>query len=34
MQEARQLQGQYLPAMQDKARTLDAGKVLAMVRVA
>ena len=32
MQEARQLQGQYLPAMQDKARTLDAGKVLAMVR--
>ena len=23
---------QYLPAMQDKARTLDAGKVLAMVR--
>jgi uncharacterized protein (DUF697 family)/tellurite resistance protein len=34
MQEARQLQGQYLPAMQDKARTLDAGKVLAMVRSA
>jgi uncharacterized protein (DUF697 family)/tellurite resistance protein len=32
MQEARKLQSQYLPAMQDKARTLDAGKVLAMVR--
>ena len=30
--EARQLQTQYLPAIQDKARTLDAGKVLAMVR--
>ncbi len=32
MQEARKLQSQYLPAMQDKARTLDAGKLLAMVR--
>jgi uncharacterized protein (DUF697 family)/tellurite resistance protein len=32
MQEARNLQSQYLPAIQDKARTLDAGKVLAMVR--
>ena len=32
MQQARGLQTQYLPAMQDKARTLDAGKVLAMVR--
>ena len=30
--EARGLQGRYLPAMQEKARTLDAGKVLAMVR--
>lgn len=30
--EARNLQTQYLPAMQDKARTLDAGKVIAMVR--
>ncbi|MDB5898451.1 MAG: hypothetical protein JWP22_3495 [Ramlibacter sp.] len=30
--EGRQLQLQYLPAIQDKARTLDAGKVLAMVR--
>jgi len=32
MVEARNLQTQYLPAMQDKARTLDAGKVLDMVR--
>ena len=32
MLEARNLQTQYLPAMQDKARTLDAGKVLDMVR--
>jgi uncharacterized protein (DUF697 family)/tellurite resistance protein len=32
VQEAHQLQTQYLPAMQDRARTLDAGKVLAMVR--
>ena len=31
-QEARGLQGRYLPAMQEKAKTLDAGKVLAMVR--
>lgn len=32
MEEGRSLQSQYLPAIQDKARTLDAGKVLAMVR--
>ena len=31
-QEAQGLQGRYLPAIQEKARTLDAGKVLAMVR--
>jgi len=31
-QEAQGLQGRYLPAMQEKARSLDAGKVLAMVR--
>lgn len=31
-QEARGMQGRYLPAMQEKARTLDAGKLLAMVR--
>jgi uncharacterized protein (DUF697 family) len=31
-QEARSLQGRYLPAMQEKARSLDASKVLAMVR--
>jgi uncharacterized protein (DUF697 family)/tellurite resistance protein len=31
-QEAQGLQSGYLPAMQEKARTLDAGKVLAMVR--
>ena len=31
-QEGRSLQTQYLPAIQEKARTLDAGKVLAMVR--
>ncbi|HSI59035.1 MAG TPA: TerB family tellurite resistance protein [Ideonella sp.] len=30
--EARELQGRYLPAMQEKARGLDAGKVLALVR--
>jgi uncharacterized protein (DUF697 family)/tellurite resistance protein len=30
--EGRNLQGQYLPAIREKARTLDAGKVLAMVR--
>ena len=32
MQEGRQLQTQYLPAIQEKARTLDAAKILAMVR--
>lgn len=32
LQQAQGLQGRYLPQMQDKARTLDAGKVLAMVR--
>ena len=32
MQEAQGLQGRYLPAIQDRARTLDAGKVLSMVR--
>ena len=32
MQEGRQLQAQYLPAIQEKARTLDAAKILAMVR--
>jgi len=31
-QEGRNLQTQYLPAMQEKARTLDVGSVLAMVR--
>ncbi len=30
--EAQSLQSRYLPAIQEKARTLDAGKVLAMVR--
>ncbi|NML17914.1 YcjF family protein [Azohydromonas caseinilytica] len=30
--EAQNLQGRYLPAMQEKARGLDAGKVLALVR--
>ncbi len=30
--EGRNLQAQYLPAIREKARTLDAGKVLAMVR--
>lgn len=30
--EGHRLQRQYLPAIQEKARTLDAGKVLAMVR--
>lgn len=30
--EAQGLQGRYLPAMQEKARTLDAGKVLALVK--
>lgn len=32
MREGRSLQGEYLPAMRDKARGLDAGKVLAMLR--
>ena len=32
MQEAQGLQARYLPAMQEKARTLDAGKVLSLVR--
>ncbi len=31
-QQAQGLHGRYLPAMQEKARTLDAGKVLALVR--
>jgi len=31
-QQAQGLQGRYLPAMQEQARTLDAGKVMAMVR--
>jgi uncharacterized protein (DUF697 family)/tellurite resistance protein len=31
-QEAQGLQARYLPAMQDKARTLDPGKILSMVR--
>ena len=30
--EAQSLQGRYVPAMQEKARGLDAGKVLALVR--
>lgn len=30
--EAQGLQGRYLPQMQEQARTMDAGKVLAMVR--
>lgn len=32
IQQARGMQSQYLPAMQEKARTLDAGKVMALVR--
>jgi hypothetical protein len=32
MEEARGLQSKYLPAIHEKARTLDPGKVLAMVR--
>jgi len=32
MVEGRNIQSQYLPAIQQKAQTLDAGKVLAMVR--
>ena len=31
-QEAQGMQGKYLPAMREQARTLDAGKVMAMVR--
>jgi hypothetical protein len=31
-QQAQGLQTRYLPQIQEKARTLDAGKVLAMVR--
>lgn len=31
-QEAQGLQGRYLPAIQERARTLDVGKVLGMVR--
>jgi hypothetical protein len=30
--EAQGLQGRYLPAMQEKARGLDAAKVMALVR--
>jgi hypothetical protein len=30
--EAQGLQGRYLPQMQQQARTMDVGKVLAMVR--
>jgi hypothetical protein len=32
MQQGRNLQSQYLPQIQARARTLDAGNVLAMVR--
>lgn len=32
VQEGRALQGEYLPAMREKARTLDPAKLLAMVR--
>lgn len=32
MQEAQGMQGRYLPAIQERARTLDVGKVLGMVR--
>jgi len=32
MQESQALTSRYLPAMQEKARTLDAGKVMALVR--
>ena len=31
-QQARGMQTRYLPAMQEKARTLDGGQVLALVR--
>ena len=32
VQEGQGLQSRYLPAIQEKARTLDAGKVLSLVR--
>ena len=32
LQQAQGLQAQYLPAMREQARTLDTGKLLAMVR--
>lgn len=32
MQEAKGLQGKYLPAMQEQARSLDTAKIMAMVR--
>jgi hypothetical protein len=32
VQEGRNIQSQYLPAIQDKARTLNPSEVLAMVR--
>jgi hypothetical protein len=32
VKEGQSLQTQYLPAIQEKARTLDAGKVLSLVR--
>lgn len=32
LQQGRSMQSQYLPAIQDRARTLDAGQVLALVR--
>jgi uncharacterized protein (DUF697 family) len=32
MQEGRSLQGEYLPAMREKARGLDVGRVIALVR--
>ena len=32
MEDAQGMQGKYLPAMREQARTLDAGKVMAMVR--
>jgi len=32
VKEGQNLQTQYLPAIQEKARTLDAGKVLSLVR--
>jgi hypothetical protein len=32
MQESQGLQTRYLPAMQEKARSLDVGQILSMVR--